>query len=106
MNSLRAHIAVVDQDGKILMVNDRWKRFAMENGLPHTERVGPGVNYLDVCRRAKGAFSEEAQSFKGLQAVLRRSLDEFTLEYPCPFQRLTDGFCCPPCHGGQTAAGR
>ncbi|HYI92690.1 MAG TPA: PAS domain S-box protein [Bryobacteraceae bacterium] len=85
MNSLRAHIAVVDQQGTILMVNDRWKRFAMENGATSLERIGPGVNYLEVCRRAKGAFSEGAgEALRGLEAVLRRSLDEFTLEYPCP----------------------
>ncbi len=106
MNSLRAHIAVVDQDGKILMVNDRWKRFAMENGLPDTERVGPGVNYLDVCRRAKGAFSEEAQqALKGLQAVLRRSLDEFTLEYPCPSLRTDRWFLLSAMPWGSNGGG-
>jgi PAS domain S-box-containing protein len=83
-SSLRSHIAVVDASATILVVNDAWNRFAVENGAS-VEAVGVGVNYMDICRRATGERSEEAYPAQcGLDSVLKRSVEEFTLEYPCP----------------------
>jgi PAS domain S-box-containing protein len=52
--SLYDHFAILDRHGTILAVNDAWERFALENGgLEALARSGVGINYLDVCRRAK-----------------------------------------------------
>ena len=87
LNSMRAHIAVLDRDGKIIAVNDPWRQFARENCgnnqalLPRTE---VGINYLEVCGNSRGKFSAEAMlAHDGLQAVLRGEKKDFTLEYPC-----------------------
>lgn len=85
LRSLTAHIAVLDSDGDITAVNDAWDRFAGDNDAS-SARVSPGtgLNYLDVCRHATGAFSEEANAAAdGIEAVLQGRETLFTLEYPC-----------------------
>lgn len=84
-DSLTANLAVLDGDGNIVAVNERWKEFARENGDPGLRSTCEGVNYLDVCRRATGAFSEgAAEAAEGLSAILRGELADFEMEYPCP----------------------
>jgi two-component system sensor kinase FixL len=69
------------------MVNESWRRFAMENSAePGKAARGtePGTNYLDVCRAASGSGSEGASdAHDGILAVLERRLPGFTLRYPC-----------------------
>lgn len=85
IDSLAAHIAVLDKDGTITAVNEAWRRFAAENGAgPTMKGVGPGVSYLNVCRASKGSDGAEARAiYHGINDVLegRRSL--YTIEYPC-----------------------
>jgi signal transduction histidine kinase/PAS domain-containing protein len=84
LEALTPSIAVVDGEGTILATNEAWRRFARENGAdPAT--TGPGANYLEVCRRARGRFVEGAQDVAlGLQRILAKELAAFELEYPCP----------------------
>ncbi len=85
LNSLAAHIAVLDKEGTIVAVNERWKHFARENGDPGLTRTGVGINYLQVCRRTEGEFASPAQeALAGIQAVLAGLQSHFTLEYACP----------------------
>jgi len=92
-NSLPANIAVLDGAGNIIQVNERWEQYARDNGDPDLTHTGVGVNYLDVCRRARGAYSEGAiEALEGLQALISGNLDEFTLEYPCPSPGREDAF--------------
>jgi len=83
LDSLSAHIALVDASGEIFLTNEAWRRFARANGtLPH--EVSEGANYLDVCDSAGRAGSEEAAAFAdGLRSVLDARLEEFAMEYPC-----------------------
>jgi len=81
INSLTAHIAVLDGEGRIIAVNDAWRRFADANGGV-AARTGVGVSYLQVCgvpEEAKGT----REIAEGIRAVLRGSRDNFTAEYPC-----------------------
>jgi len=90
LSSLTAHIAVLDQKGEIVLVNPAWEKFGRENDGAALARCGVGINYLEVCRRADGPFSDEApQVFDGIAAVLDGSLEVYTMEYPChsPTQR-------------------
>ena len=87
LNSMLAHIAVLDRDGNIIAVNDAWRQFARENVGDHPgflARTEVGSNYLEVCRASRGEFSKEAKpALDGLQAVLRGEKNDFMLEYPC-----------------------
>lgn len=84
LNSLAAHVAVLDPDGTILLTNEVWNRFARENGKPPLQAVGPGANYLDVCARAARAGAPGAQAIlAGVKDVLEGRRDSFTVEYPC-----------------------
>jgi PAS domain S-box-containing protein len=84
LDSLPAHIAVLDEHGTILCVNNSWLRFAQENGASNSETVKVGANYLAACRRAADegdSFAKEALS--GIEAVLAGLEQEFSIEYPC-----------------------
>ena len=47
LNSLSAHIAILDENGVILETNRAWRKFSVSGGLPedHDDR---GSNYLTV----------------------------------------------------------
>ena len=83
INSLPAHIALLDSDGRILDVNDQWRHFGTSNDSQDAT-FGVGSNYLAVCRQAAGDGAEDAlNTAEGLEAVLAGHQDSFTLEYPC-----------------------
>ncbi len=83
LDSLSAHIALVDASGKIVLTNEAWRSFARANGTPPHE-VSEGTNYLDVCDSAGRAGAEEAAAFAGgLRSVLGGRIGEFLMEYPC-----------------------
>jgi len=84
LNSMRAHISVLDRNGVILAVNDSWKNFAKENQAASMERVGPGANYFEVCERSASAGIVEAQAaLDGIQSVIEDRIETFELEYAC-----------------------
>ncbi len=85
LDALNAHIAVLDQTGKIILVNAAWERFAKENGDANLRHTGVGINYRTVCRRVKGEARKIAlEALAGIEAVLAGKLEQFSsLEYPC-----------------------
>ena len=84
LDSLAAHIAVLDRRGVITTINQAWDRFARSAGSSLTREAWVGVDYLEVCRSATGPDSAEAQQAgAGIQAVLDGSRPEFELEYVC-----------------------
>lgn len=84
LNSLTAHIAVLDNRGDIMAVNQAWKQFAQHNGASIATEVGVGINYLALCRQVQGPESSDAQTaLAGIEAVLTGLRTEFTLEYSC-----------------------
>jgi len=83
LDSLSAEIAIVDQEGTILAVNQAWRAFAAANRPPEGT-VAEGANYLRVCDAATGPESAETAAFAaGLRAVLDGRRTEFEMEYPC-----------------------
>ncbi|MHB8626154.1 MAG: sensor histidine kinase [Aggregatilineales bacterium] len=84
LNSLTAHIAVVNHEGKIVAVNDAWTHFALENGVTSLERTDIGSNYLLTCQQAaERGDADAAQSLNGIRSVLEGIQPRFALEYPC-----------------------
>ena len=78
--SLTSNVAVLDRGGLIVTVNDRWMRFARENGA--TSETGVGASYLDHLRRAAGKDSlHPRDALAGIEAVLDGSSTGFSLEY-------------------------
>jgi signal transduction histidine kinase len=85
LDALGAHIAVLDRAGAIVAVNDAWDRFARAHA-GDARACGVGTNYLDVCRRAAGPYSDEAAAVeRGVRAVLDGAAAAFALEYSCPW---------------------
>ncbi|WP_333873723.1 PAS domain S-box protein [Methylobacter sp.] len=85
LNSLTSHITVLDAQGGIIAVNDAWRRFAKENGLPESSRDMLGFNYLDACKNSfNQAYGDEASiAQSGITEVLAGDRKIFHLEYPC-----------------------
>lgn len=89
LGSLDSHIAVLDSNGEIISVNSAWERFASENEVWDNQRVGIGVNYLEVTKIAADQGNEYAhKTLRGLKKVLAGQLDSFSLEYP--YHSLTE----------------
>ncbi len=83
INALPAHIALLDEDGTILEVNDQWRHFGLRNGY-EGQAFGIGENYLEVCEAAAQQSSEEARAaLDGLRAIINGEREAFELEYPC-----------------------
>jgi PAS domain S-box-containing protein len=83
-DSLRERICVLDRGGSIVLTNHAWNQSVREGGA-NPARCGPGVNYLQVCRKATGPFAEHAlEAAIGIECVLRGACPQFALYYPCP----------------------
>jgi diguanylate cyclase (GGDEF)-like protein len=83
LDSLTAHITVLDDRGGIILTNKAYRDFAAQNGIePRT--VSEGANYFAVCDTASGEHSEEATPLaEGIRDVLSGKRRSFKLEYPC-----------------------
>ena len=84
LDSLPAHISVLDKSGNIVAVNQAWRKFAELNCV--AEQVistGIGQNYLKVCETAASFEIGTSEVIKNLRAVLSGELQEFSYEYPC-----------------------
>jgi PAS domain S-box-containing protein len=83
LDALSAHVAVLNGDGVILLVNSAWRKFAAANAAV-SNRVSEGANYLAVCDAAQGRDSQGAAAFaERIRDVLNGSRGSFELEYPC-----------------------
>jgi PAS domain S-box-containing protein len=84
LSSLRDHIAVLDQNGTVIAVNDAWTEFAKLNGADTGVALGKGFDYPGICRKATDEGDETArEALSGIQAVLSGEAPVFALEYPC-----------------------
>jgi diguanylate cyclase (GGDEF)-like protein/PAS domain S-box-containing protein len=83
LNALPASIALLDTQGVIVSVNEAWRQFAGVNALQSPE-FGIGLDYLEICDRARGADSSEAHEVAaGIRSVLSGAATAFSIEYPC-----------------------
>jgi len=83
LDALAGHVAVLDEDGNILLVNRSWRQFADANEFLGAS-YGVGSSYLEVCDQATGECAEEApQVAQGIRSVLSAQVDHYHQEYPC-----------------------
>jgi PAS domain S-box-containing protein len=84
INALSAHIAVIEESGKIISTNENWIQFGKENGATSLERIGVGANYFDVCDQSRAAGDTAAgEALVGIKAVMAGKQPAFEMEYPC-----------------------
>lgn len=84
INSLTAHIAVLDEQGVIVMVNQAWRQFAQQNDLPNAYCNSLGSNYLEICAKSIDHDSPEtAGILHGIMTVLAGTAEFYHIEYTC-----------------------
>jgi len=83
LNSLSAHIAILDENGVILETNKAWQTYAVKSGMP-ADYDHKGINYLEICDATTGSEAADAGKVaRGIRAVIRGDLEEFLFDYPC-----------------------
>ena len=83
LDSISAHLAILDQNGVILETNKAWQEFAISGNA--TEKADfIGINYLDACDAATGKDAKDAHAVAaGIRAVISGEIKEFAYDYPC-----------------------
>src|SRR6202041_2306667 len=85
LDALPACIALLDTRGLITSVNKTWRRFARANAMQGSG-YGVGVNYLEICNRARGEGTSHAhQAACGIRSVLSGGGRTFSMGNPCDF---------------------
>ncbi len=83
LDALTAHIAILDENGIILEVNEAWRRFGRDNEA-RLHEDGIGLNYLEVCESSIGDESENAPMIaEMIREIMAGRGDEFHWEYAC-----------------------
>lgn len=106
LDALSSHIAIIDERGVILAVNEAWRSFA-RNNQADLNKVCEGSNYFAACSEIHGDETLDAQRFLiGMRSVLSGEVESFWLEYPCHSPSKKRWFFCritpfpkpgPPC---------
>lgn len=80
LRELTANVAILDERGVIIDVNEGWKAFARKNDL-NVPNFGIGSNYLAVCGAEAGAATAEFGD--QLRGLLAGDVDLVSLVYSC-----------------------
>jgi len=83
LNSVSAHIAILDATGVIIETNRAWQDFAKGAGVKD-DFSSIGRNYLDVCDAVTGEQVADARAVaSGIRSVMDGQITEFLHDYPC-----------------------
>jgi DNA-binding CsgD family transcriptional regulator len=83
LDSISAHIAILDEDGDIIETNRAWREYGLNNGI-EVEPSCVGLNYLHSCDRAAAQDVVEARVIgDGIRQVIAGEIREFFINYPC-----------------------
>lgn len=82
LDALPAHIVVLNRSGLIVLTNQSWRTFALQNG-GDLSCLEPGADYLGICRGAAPRDAHAARALAGIEAVIAGQLPVFSMEYPC-----------------------
>lgn len=84
LDSITAHVAILDDQGVIVFTNRAWQNYANQNAL-----TAPldcvGMNYLVICDRAADSPDREVagEVGRGIREILSGARDAFFTHYPC-----------------------
>jgi PAS domain S-box-containing protein len=81
LNALPPNIVLINEKGKIIAVNESWKKLALFNnlGIPN---YGVGYSYLAIAETATAINKESSSKIEqGINDVIRGNKKEFVLEY-------------------------
>jgi len=82
LDSLDLHIAVIDECGAIIYVNQAWIAFSKENGLGEVDWLQS--NYLDACNSASIHSDLTATEIAAaMRSVINNEVTRCSYEYPC-----------------------
>ena len=82
LDSTDDHIAILDDQGRIIDVNNAWTRFGQKN-CHAGAAVGIGISYFCNWSPDYGDASFAAEAFAGILRVQKGELDSFQIIYPC-----------------------
>ncbi len=81
LDSLPAHVALLDKQGKIIATNEAWRRDGNRHGFSHPD-WGVGTDYAAACLRMTSQHNLQAASIaRGVHSVLNGSRSQFVQEY-------------------------
>ncbi len=84
LDSLPAHIAVLDRAGVIIAVNDAWAKFGRDNGIAVSAALAPGVSYPRACQEAvRDGDPTAAEAIALIEQACRGERIGRQLEYRC-----------------------
>ncbi len=86
LNSLSTHIAVLDQDGTIIAINDAWRQFAVSDGETCLNCSRLGTNCMGICHATQCDEASAKEALAGIEAVRIGRRADFSMEYPCHSQ--------------------
>lgn len=82
LDALSSHIAVLDESGTILKINEAWQRFGDENGATGAG-IAVGVNYLQHCAQLVSQDDQPPACVTGIYDIIAGRKTHFEMEYPC-----------------------
>ncbi|MCX5690123.1 MAG: PAS domain S-box protein [Planctomycetota bacterium] len=83
LNALPAHVALIDSEANIIVVNEAWRQFSINAGATEGSLSAPW-NYLRVLERSRqNGWMESDLIVAGLRQVLDAKTSNFTYEYRC-----------------------
>lgn len=81
LNTLPANIALLNEHGVIMDVNDEWKKFAKHNNCSKDD-CGLGESYETISAESIGLEEKDRPAVvKGIDSVLKHKTKEFVFEY-------------------------
>ncbi|HZY38695.1 MAG TPA: PAS domain-containing sensor histidine kinase, partial [Mucilaginibacter sp.] len=81
LNALPPHIVLLNEAGKIVAVNESWRKFTLKNNLG-VPRYGIDYSYTAISEKATGVDEVSGKQIaKGIKDVISGLIDEFSLEY-------------------------
>lgn len=104
LNSVPSQIAVLDYSGRIVAVNQVWRRFARDNSVvpgEDTSNTQIGTNYLNICSAVNSDDLQDALLARdGILGVIKGTAPSFYFEYAChsPTQQRWFSMAVTPLH--------
>ena len=81
LNALPPNIVLLNEAGKIIAVNESWKKLTLENNLG-VPKYGIDYSYIAIAEKALRVDEQSWKKIgKGVKEVIAGLIDEFSLEY-------------------------